>query len=80
MTPRWAACCARAAGRPSRSPTTRPCTARRLRGGKAARHPAWLGSAVDLPTLRATADAAGLDVERTANEGTQYCLVALRRR
>ncbi len=53
---------------------------RRLRGGKAARHPAWLGSAVDLATLRATADAAGLDVERTVNEGTQYCLVALRRR
>jgi len=29
--------------------------------------------------LRATAEAAGMDVERTAGEGTQFCLVALRR-
>jgi SAM-dependent methyltransferase len=42
--------------------------------------PAWLGSAVDLGDLRATAQAAGLDVERIEGAGTQFCLVALRRR
>jgi SAM-dependent methyltransferase len=41
--------------------------------------PAWLGSAVDLGDLSATAAAAGLAVERVVNEGTQFCLVRLRR-
>jgi SAM-dependent methyltransferase len=42
--------------------------------------PAWLGSAVELAALRGTADEAGLDVERIEGEGTQFCLVRLRRR
>jgi SAM-dependent methyltransferase len=42
--------------------------------------PEWLGSAVDLGELRATADRAGLDVERVVGEGTQFCLVRARRR
>jgi SAM-dependent methyltransferase len=40
----------------------------------------WLGSAVDLDELRAAADAGGADVERIEGEGTQYCIVLLRRR
>lgn len=47
---------------------------------KGSTHAAWLGSAVDLGTLRATAADAGMDVERIVGEGTQYCLVLLRRR
>jgi SAM-dependent methyltransferase len=39
---------------------------------------AWRGSAVDLGELRATAERAGLAVERTAGEGTQFCFVLLR--
>lgn len=50
------------------------------RGPRGRGNPAWVGSAVDLEDLRRTADAAGLDVERTVGEGTQYCLVRLRRR
>jgi SAM-dependent methyltransferase len=42
--------------------------------------PAWLGSAVDLDELRATADKAGMEMEKTVGEGTQYCGVRLRRR
>ena len=42
-------------------------------------HPAWLGSAVDLDRLRATAREAGMAVERVDGAGTQYCLVLLRR-
>ena len=41
--------------------------------------PAWRGSAVDLPELRARAEAAGTTVERAIGEGTQFCLVLLRR-
>jgi SAM-dependent methyltransferase len=37
--------------------------------------PAWRGSAVDLDELRATADAAGMDLAAIVGEGTQYCLV-----
>jgi SAM-dependent methyltransferase len=47
---------------------------------KGSGHPAWRGSAIDMAKLRATADGAGLDVERVTGEGTQYCLVRLRRR
>jgi SAM-dependent methyltransferase len=43
-------------------------------------HPAWLGSAVDLDELGAAAAAGGLDVERVVGEGTQFCIVLLRRR
>jgi SAM-dependent methyltransferase len=39
---------------------------------------AWMGSAVNLDDVRATARGAGLDVERTAGEGTQFCFVLLR--
>jgi SAM-dependent methyltransferase len=42
--------------------------------------PAWIGSAVELDELRATAGAAGMDMEQTIGEGTQYCGVRLRRR
>jgi SAM-dependent methyltransferase len=41
--------------------------------------PKWLGSAIDLDELRATAQGAGLGVERIEGEGTQFCLVLLRR-
>lgn len=47
----------------------------RAPGGQ--RDPAWQGSAVDLDVLRATAEEAGLRVDRTAHEGTQFCLVRL---
>jgi ubiquinone/menaquinone biosynthesis C-methylase UbiE len=41
--------------------------------------PAWLGSAVDISALRATAKDAGLEVERLVGEGTQWTVVRLRR-
>jgi SAM-dependent methyltransferase len=50
------------------------------RGPRGQEHPAWLGSAVDLDELGATAAAAGMDVERVEGAGTQFCLVLLRRR
>lgn len=50
------------------------------RAPKGSDHPAWLGSAVDIDVLRATADESGLGVERLVSEGTQFCLVKLRRR
>jgi SAM-dependent methyltransferase len=43
------------------------------------RDPAWVGSAVDLDELRAVASEAGLEIERIANEGTQYCVIRARR-
>jgi SAM-dependent methyltransferase len=46
---------------------------------KGSTHAAWLGSAVDLGALRRTAGDAGLAIERVVGEGTQYCLVLLRR-
>ena len=49
------------------------------RAPKGSTHPAWLGSAVDLAELRATAAQAGLEVARIVGEGTQFCMVALRR-
>lgn len=42
-------------------------------------HPAWRGSAVSLQDLRTAAETAGLAVERIVGEGTQFCLVLLRR-
>jgi SAM-dependent methyltransferase len=54
---------------------------RAFRGGpKGQDHPAWRGSAVPLERLRAVAAEVGLDTERVAGEGTQHCLVLLRRR
>src|SRR5204863_8958397 len=41
--------------------------------------PAWLGSWVDLGAPRATAAEAGMELEKTVGEGTQYCGVCLRR-
>jgi SAM-dependent methyltransferase len=37
----------------------------------------WVGSAVELEALTAAARDGGLEVERVANEGTQYCVVRL---
>jgi hypothetical protein len=37
-----------------------------------------MGASVDLATVRATAESAGLRLERTVAEGTQYCTVLLR--
>jgi SAM-dependent methyltransferase len=42
-------------------------------------HAAWRGSSVELSDLRSVAAEAGMSVERTAGEGTQFCLVLLRR-
>lgn len=52
--------------------------ARRIPGGRAS--PYWLGSAVDLDQLAGAARDGGLEVERVVGEGTQFCLVALRKR
>jgi SAM-dependent methyltransferase len=49
------------------------------RAPRGQRDPAWLGSHVDLDALSEAATDAGLAVERVVGEGTQYCLVALRR-
>lgn len=49
------------------------------RGPRGQAHPAWLGSPVDLDRLRATASRASMSVERVVGEGTQFCLVLLRR-
>ena len=42
-------------------------------------HEAWLGSAVELDAIRSAAAEAGMAVERTAGEGTEFCGVLLRR-
>ena len=49
------------------------------RAPRAQGHPAWVGSAVDLDALRSAAGDGGLEVERLAGEGTQYCWALLRR-
>jgi SAM-dependent methyltransferase len=49
------------------------------RAPKGQRDPAWLGSAVDLEDLRAAAAEGGTQVEKVVNEGTQFCLVLLRK-
>ncbi len=48
------------------------------RGPHGQANPAWRGSAVDLGDLRAVAEEAGLAVELTFGEGTQFCFVRLR--
>lgn len=42
-------------------------------------HKAWLGSYVELDAIRSVAAEAGMVVERTAGEGTEFCGVLLRR-
>ena len=37
----------------------------------------WVGSAVSMDDLRATAERAGLRVDRVTGEGTQYTVVKL---
>ena len=49
----------------------------RAPGGQA--HEAWLGSAVDLHALTVSAEASDMHVERILGEGTQWCLVFLRK-
>jgi SAM-dependent methyltransferase len=51
--------------------------------GKAPRgqsHPDWRGAYTDLGRLRVASDTAGMEVERVVGEGTQFCVVLLRRR
>lgn len=49
------------------------------RGPRGQAHEAWLGSAVDLEELRQVAEGSGMSVQRVVGEGTQWCLVLLRR-
>jgi ubiquinone/menaquinone biosynthesis C-methylase UbiE len=49
------------------------------RAPRGQRDPEWLGSSVGLDELGTTAARAGMAVEKTLNEGTQFCLVLLRR-
>jgi ubiquinone/menaquinone biosynthesis C-methylase UbiE len=49
------------------------------RAPRGQRHPAWLGSSVDLDELRQVAAASSLRVERVWGEGSQYCQLLLRR-
>jgi SAM-dependent methyltransferase len=42
--------------------------------------PAWLGSHIEIASLRAAAAEANADIERLEGEGTQYCLVLMRKR
>ena len=46
---------------------------------KGQRHPAWLGSHIELDALRGVAAASGLTLETVWGEGSQYCQVLLRR-
>jgi SAM-dependent methyltransferase len=49
------------------------------RGPRGQTHPAWLGSAVELDDVRAAAESGGMELERVAGEGTQFCFVLLRK-
>lgn len=49
------------------------------RGPRGIGDPRWLGSSVRLAELRATAAAAGMQTERVVGEGTQFCVVRMRR-
>jgi ubiquinone/menaquinone biosynthesis C-methylase UbiE len=55
------------------------CLALVGRAPRGRRHPAWLGSHVEMPAVRATAEAAGLSVAKVWGEGDQYCQVLLRK-
>jgi len=50
------------------------------RGPRGQRNPAWVGSAVELDHLRATAEESGLQIAHIEDPGTQYCTVLLQRR
>lgn len=50
------------------------------RAPRGMRHPAWVGSAVELPALRAAAADAMMDLARVWGEGSTYCQLLLRRR
>ena len=64
--------------RPPEGPRRR-WAALRGRWPRGQRAPEWVGSSVDLAALRAAAAEAGLTIERTAGEGTQFCIVRARR-
>ena len=49
------------------------------RGPRGQANAAWRGSAVDMAELGAVANEAGMELERAVGEGTQFCLVLLRR-
>jgi len=49
------------------------------RGPRGIRHPAWLGSHVELAALRETAEDGGLELAKVWGEGSQYCQVLLRK-
>lgn len=49
------------------------------RGPRGQGHPAWLGSAVAMGDLQARAATAGLEIVRSAGEGTQYCHIFARK-
>ncbi len=48
-------------------------------GPRGRRHPAWLGSYVELSAIADAAADSGTGIERVWGAGTQYCLVLLRR-
>jgi SAM-dependent methyltransferase len=48
-------------------------------GPKGQRHPAWLGSYVELEAVASAASDGGTKLERVWGEDTQYCLVLLRK-
>ena len=50
------------------------------RAPRGQRHPAWLGSAVELAAVETAADASGMDLERVVGEGPQFCYLLMRRR
>ncbi len=61
----------------------RPAKVRLVKGlirNRNYRHPAWFGSAVEIPRLRDAAAEGGLEIERVANEGSLYCMVGARRK
>lgn len=49
------------------------------RGPRGTDDQAWLGAHVELEAIRSVASEVGMEVERTAGEGTEYCGVLLRR-
>lgn len=49
------------------------------RGPRGQAHQAWLGSAVQLDALAEAVHAGGGEIERVRGEGTQWCLVLLRK-
>jgi SAM-dependent methyltransferase len=50
------------------------------RAPRGQQHEAWLGSWVDLDSVRAVAAQTEMSLERTAGDGTEFCAVLLRRR